>query len=164
MRPLCSFAALLTGLTIVGCGAEKTSVQLAPAEGTVTYQGRPLADATVLFAPEKGPIATGVTDLEGHFTLATGSRRGAAVGTSKVAINVGGPPGGAETEAPPPPKTEEEAREFSKKAGEMQMQMAQDELAKPHSIIPPRYEKAESSGLSYEVKASGPNNFEIKLE
>ncbi|HVV99995.1 MAG TPA: carboxypeptidase-like regulatory domain-containing protein [Planctomycetaceae bacterium] len=163
MRALCSFAALLTGLAMAGCGGGGDSVKLAPAEGTVSYQGSPLADATVMFVPEKGPIATGFTDLDGHFTLATGSRRGVAVGPAKVSITAGGPPGSDRPEPPPLPKTEEEAQVYLKKVGEMQMQMNREGANEPKSIIPPKYAKAESSGLQYEVKASG-NKFDIKLD
>jgi hypothetical protein len=149
----------------VGCG-QKSDIRLAPADGVVTYQGRPLADATVMFAPEKGPLAIGTTDLEGRFTLATGSRKGVAVGNSKVAIYVGGAGGGqSEMQAPERAKTAEEAQAYLKKAGEMQMKRNQEGgPAKPKSIIPSKYEKPDSSGLEYEVKASGTNHFDIKLE
>jgi hypothetical protein len=160
---LCSAAALLCTVA-VGCSSSSEGPKLASADGTVTYQGHPLADATVLVAPEKGPVATGVTDLEGHFTLSTGSRRGAVVGPVHVAISAGEPASGGVPELPKP-KNAEEARAYLEKAGQMQQAMMQQGgPQQPKSVIPPKYAKIDTSGLSYEVKASGDNHFDIQLQ
>lgn len=39
--------------------------------GLVTYDGRPLSDAAVLFTPLAGRPACGVTDIDGRFQLST---------------------------------------------------------------------------------------------
>ncbi|HVW02068.1 MAG TPA: carboxypeptidase-like regulatory domain-containing protein [Planctomycetaceae bacterium] len=151
-------------IAAVGCSSSSAGPQLAAADGTVTYQGHPLADATVLVAPEKGPVATGVTDLDGHFTLSTGSRRGVVVGPVHVAISAGQPASGGVAELPQP-KTAEEARAYVEKAGQMQQAMMQQGgPQQPKSVIPPKYAKMDTSGLSYEVKASGDNHFDIQLQ
>ena len=152
---LCVFA--------IGCGSEKGPT-LAPADGTVTYQGQPLADANVMFVPEKGPLATGITDSDGHFTLATGARSGVAVGPAKVAIDAHSPEESS-VAAPPKPKNAQEAQEYVRKLGDMQTQMNQQGgPPQPKSLIPQQFTKVETSGLSYEVKAKGGNHFDIKLD
>ena len=158
----CAATALLC-LVAVGCSSSGEGPKIVPADGTVTYQGRPLADATVMFAPEKGPIATGVTDFYGHFKLATGSRRGVAVGHVQVVVNAGGPDDEGVTELPKP-KTAEEARAYVEKAGQMQQAMRQQGGAQPKSPIPQKYAKMDTSGLAFDVKSSGDNHFDIKLE
>ena len=71
----------LISLSLLGCGQRLTEVR-----GQVTYRGQPLPGATVSFVPTQGQIATGVTDVGGHFTLETGRRPGAAVGEYKVCV------------------------------------------------------------------------------
>jgi hypothetical protein len=72
----------------VGCG--KDGLELAPVEGVVLLEGRPVADAGVVFAPvdsKQGLPAVGTTDAEGKFTLITANRPGAALGEHRVAIS-----------------------------------------------------------------------------
>src|SRR5262249_49985379 len=86
LLPIILCTSLLVSLS-AGCGSDGgTPVRLAEAGGVVTFKGAPLADATVTFIPDNGPIATGVTDLSGKFTLMTGSRAGAAVGPCRVSV------------------------------------------------------------------------------
>jgi len=69
---------------IAGCDR---GLALAPAEGTVTLDGRPVAEAGVFFTPiEGGPSATGSTDAAGHFKLRSANREGAMVGEHRVTI------------------------------------------------------------------------------
>ena len=74
---------------------------LAPVEGTVLLNGRPLTGASVDTWPQRAGVrgASGVTDAGGHFSLRTladtGFRNGAAVGTHRVTVTVSEPlPGG----------------------------------------------------------------------
>lgn len=153
----------------LGCSSGGSGPKLAAADGTVTFQGKPLAGATVMFVPDNGPIAMGVTDLEGKFTLSSGSLRGAAVGPAKVSITAY-PPG---QEAPDmsavaeQPQTPEEMAAYMKKAEEMQQAMASGQSPQSlqsKSLIPEKYAKAETSGLSFTVEASGDNHFVIPLQ
>lgn len=84
MRRLCWLAALLAA----GCGG----VQTATVEGTVTLNGRPLADAEVQFIPDPaqgttGPPASAYTDKDGHYRIAAGDAGGVVVGKHRVCIN-----------------------------------------------------------------------------
>jgi hypothetical protein len=71
---LLSSAAALAALVIAGCsGAEgDNQVDVYEVTGTVTLDGKPLADALVTFSPKAGqPVATGQTDSSGKYTLQT---------------------------------------------------------------------------------------------
>jgi hypothetical protein len=80
-------AALLAMLAAAGCGKAKPAT--APVAGTVLHDGKPLADAAVLFEPLAGGVpARGSTDSDGRFTLSTFDRNdGALVGRHRVAIS-----------------------------------------------------------------------------
>jgi hypothetical protein len=70
-----------------GCGG--SGPRTIPVSGTVTYKGKPVANANVSFAPEdpSGLIATGVTDSSGHFKLGTlAAEDGAIVGKYRVTV------------------------------------------------------------------------------
>jgi len=68
-------------VTLVGCGASHPTLTIVT--GTVTYDGEPLADATVAVMPDGGDgtskPADGVTDASGQFKLTTTFPDGAIV-------------------------------------------------------------------------------------
>ena len=68
-------------VTLVGCGASHPPLTVVT--GTVTYDGEPLADATVAIMPDGGDgtskPADGKTDAQGNFTLVTTFPDGAIV-------------------------------------------------------------------------------------
>lgn len=71
---------------LVGCSGGD-ELELAETEGTVTYQGQPVAGGSVMFMPtEGGPPSVGNTDKQGHFVLSTTGRPGAVVGPHTVSI------------------------------------------------------------------------------
>jgi hypothetical protein len=72
-------------LFVIGC--DRSGLNLAPVTGVVTYQGKPVEKAGVIFMPESGPFAMGTTDAEGRFTLMTANHEGALVGNHRVAIS-----------------------------------------------------------------------------
>src|SRR5581483_8268674 len=82
---------LLSALAVTasGCGPKFTYV---PVEGTVTKNGRPLANVEVVFladpdAATEGPRATGRTDEAGHYRLRTDhGDDGAVAGTHRVLV------------------------------------------------------------------------------
>lgn len=133
--------AMLT--TIVGCGDDGPS--LFEAGGTVTYHGEPLEDATVIFQPNDGPLATGKTDAEGHFFLATRGEPGAVAGPGKIAITA-----------------VEQLKEIeAKPAGGMP---TEEELAKAsRSRIPPKYGNVRTSDLQATVTPDEENAFLFEL-
>lgn len=87
---------------MVGCGGPDDQPELGTVTGTITQNGKPLADAWVEFVPEKGRLSAGRTDAEGRYSLQyTFDAPGAKVGTHTVKIGVGGgqPAGGHSREA-----------------------------------------------------------------
>ena len=80
---------LLVGLLvgIAGCGGEGGK-KLAPVQGTVKYNGNPVAGASISFLFDNGAeVAAGSTDPSGKFTLTTGGRSGAPIGSAKVVVS-----------------------------------------------------------------------------
>ena len=91
---LCFMAALLSA----GCGEVKETVpDLVPVSGKVTFQGRPLPDALVMFLPSEGEEEAtelnrvyrpfGRTNAQGQYELAWGENAGAPPGKYKVIIS-----------------------------------------------------------------------------
>ena len=57
-------------LIVAGCG--DSGPKMARVEGTVTYDGKPLSAATIIFTPESGArMGEGGTDEQGHYYLGT---------------------------------------------------------------------------------------------
>ena len=150
----------------VGCSSSGSGPKLVPADGTVTFQGKPLAGATVMFVPEKGPFAMGITDAKGKFQLLTGTSRGVVVGPVKVSVTAAeggkqeGPAAASER-----PQTPAETEAFMKKAEEFSKAVAAGKAdVQPKSLIPEKFGKAETSGLSFIIKPSAAeNHFKIDL-
>jgi hypothetical protein len=81
-------------LLLAGCGGP---YKAAPVSGRVTVNGKPLANAAVLFQPvatagnnEPGPGSAGTTDADGRYTLSLVGKgsKGAVVGKHKVQITM----------------------------------------------------------------------------
>ena len=69
----------------LGCGRRVT---LIPVTVRVTFDGSPIAGASVLVQPPAGPAARGVTDGDGRFVLGTyGKRDGVILGPAAVSIS-----------------------------------------------------------------------------
>ena len=148
----------------IGCSS-KAELKLVPADGVVTYMGKPLSGATVLFSPEKGPLATGNTDKEGKYELKTGTQRGVTPGLAKVAVMMAreGELEGA-TGVSRQPKTAAESQEYMKNATDLRKSIASGKTdIKPKSLIPEKYGNVETSGLSFPIKAEGANHNNIDL-
>jgi len=126
--------------SLCGCGGATDAPELAIVEGTVTWQGKPLADAGVAFTPDSGPVAIGQTDDAGHFSLSTHGQPGAAVGTHQVTIQAFKPlPPGVVPNPDNPPT--------------------------PVSRIPPKYGELAKSGMDANVTPdAAENNFVFDLK
>jgi len=76
----------LLPVLLVGCGTN--GPELAPVEGVVTFRGRPLVEAEVMFVPRQGGRpAVGRTDSQGRFQFTTFRERdGAPVGEYDVTV------------------------------------------------------------------------------
>lgn len=81
------FVAALALVALVGCGPGGPDI--ATVEGTVTMDGKPLANAAVVFIPEAGGRPAGSrTDAEGKYNLNfSGGRKGTIPGVNKVRIS-----------------------------------------------------------------------------
>ncbi|MBA4029898.1 MAG: hypothetical protein C0478_03230 [Planctomyces sp.] len=78
-------------LAVSGCGNNGEGFTLAPVDGRVVLDGKPVADALVKFDPSKGPSSHVMTDASGQFTLSTTSSKGAVVGSHSVIVTLGVP-------------------------------------------------------------------------
>jgi hypothetical protein len=75
--------------TILGTGCGSDGLNLAPVNGTVTLDGKPVKGASVEFIPQApgGSVAYGTTDENGNYSMYFGSSgTGAVVGRSLVRI------------------------------------------------------------------------------
>lgn len=71
MRNISLFIAILTTVVLAGCSGKLATVMVT---GTITYEGKPLADAEISFSPVtegKGHPAYGITDGSGKYVLQT---------------------------------------------------------------------------------------------
>jgi hypothetical protein len=135
------FLAAVAAVLIAGSGCGHAD--MAKVSGTVTFKGQPVRMANVLFMPQKRPMAGGLTDKEGRFSLTTRQPRdGAFVGPHKVVVvpwlpGVGDDPkNSAAADIPPADRAD----------------------------IPTKFRTRESSPLTAEVVAGKPNEFTFELE
>ena len=118
-----------------------------PVTVTVTYKGAPVEGANVAFieAGEEPTPSYGLTDAQGVAKMKTSYAEGAVVGSHQVTITKtvteGGPIADQDSPNynadPPPPVVK--------------------------NLIPQKYGSKATSGLTAEVKASGPNDFKFDL-
>ncbi|MGQ9823273.1 MAG: carboxypeptidase-like regulatory domain-containing protein [Thermogutta sp.] len=81
-------AIALLGLITNGC-SKGSGLKTGSVSGTVTFQGKPVANAQVVFQPKQGgQNAVGTTDANGRYTLMTGTDRGALIGEHRVTVTV----------------------------------------------------------------------------
>ena len=86
-RPFWMLVWMLAFGMVVGCGGPSDQPDLGSVSGTVTLDGKPLANATVMFQPEQGRPSYGVTDDDGYYELRyTANTDGAVVGKHVVSI------------------------------------------------------------------------------
>jgi hypothetical protein len=140
--PLPRRSVVLVLLASIGCGS---NAKLVPVSGTVTYKGKPVANADVTFAPEDGGrVATGHTDASGKFSLTTlALNDGASVGNHRVSVTARGP------DRPPKP-------------GETSSGMP-GEMMPGEPTIPAKYFAPDTSGITQEVKR-GTNHVTLDLK
>ena len=152
-------AALLGFLTpIAGCHSSKIR-GLVPGEGTVVYDGLPLAWVSLSFSPEDKSkpnvrMATAMTDDEGRFILTTLGNRGILPGTYIVTAEKYLPNEGAETvETWAARRRDAEGREPKPEETVFQVVTA----------IPLSYSYANESDLRAEIGDKGDRTISIEL-
>jgi hypothetical protein len=127
-------------LMALSVGCSKGGPQFATASGIVTLDGKPVAEAGVMFTPvQGGPVASGTTDENGRFSLRTLSTNGALIGEHQVSVTKG--------------RTEEK-----------RVPNATVPLIRYISELPERYARRETSGLTANVSPNGKlNDFTLGL-
>ena len=137
---------IIVFLSSLSAGCSKSGPPIAPVDGVVTYKGKPVPYAKVLFLPQKVPEgSTGValTDSEGKFSkvITTGlSNNGAVVGSHIVTVTEGWPP---DQEIP---------------LDEMRQQKSP-----PRGPWAQKYRDSSNPALTVEVVAGQANHFEFDL-
>ena len=143
-----SFLAILWPLVVaLGCGGGSSGPPLVPVEGTVTFEGQPLANANVQLIPQGqnlGQTGFAKTDTAGKFAIGTadGKTKGAAAGEYKVVISKHVKPDGSDYVARP----DEDPM-----------------LANFKELLPAVYSNPEQTKLSTNVPAEGKKDVSFKL-
>ena len=91
LQRLLSVAGCLTlTISLTGCGGQIADLpELGTVMGTITLDGKPLANASVSFTPMSGRHSGGTTDDQGYYSLQyTADESGAKVGLHTVRINI----------------------------------------------------------------------------
>ena len=133
---------------LAGCGGNSKGPELARVQGTVSFKGQPLKNATVVFFPNQPGArpASGITGENGRFELMTEvPGDGVVKGQHRVSITA--------REAAPELSLEQQSA--------LSLTTEGAPVGKP--LIPEKYFRFETSGLTTEIK-SGANttNFELK--
>ena len=128
-----------------GCGGVSDQPELGQVTGTITLDGKPLSGVAVVFQPESGRPARGMTDAEGKYELTyIRQTKGTKVGPNRVEIA---------------PSEDGEIEESADSDEENKSAPARSKSGKP--AIPARYNV--QSELKVDVKP-GENTFDFKLE
>jgi hypothetical protein len=120
---------------VVGCGGAD-GPKLAEAGGVVTYQGKAVPNATVVFMPQTGSPAIGTTDAEGRFEFNTQGARGATIGQGTISITA-------------VHQSREVTDEEAEKIGGAKFDALLASIRK--SLIPEKYSHPQTSGLTANV-------------
>ena len=141
-------------LVLAGCGGPARPA-MAPASGTVLFQGKPLEGAEVVFLSDASPRnASGKTDAQGKFRLTTYENfDGAVLGEYKVTV--------AKTQI-----NEAMIGNVDDPSASYGAAMAAAAAGKIENKneLPAKYATAESSGLTAKVTKEGPNDFTFDLK
>ncbi len=126
------FAAIAVTACFLGCGDGRPA--LVPVTGTVTFDGKPIQGAEVMFMVKGGRPSRGETDAEGRFALSTFEEGdGCAPGAAQVVVQ------------------------------KQSFHYNQQGEGITTFIIPQRYGIPGRSGLDVEVIAGGENDFSLEL-
>lgn len=160
MRSFSLIAVVTVLLTFSGCGkgaAPKNREPVFPVSGKITYKGKPVAGADIVFKSETvDRSAFGRTNEDGEYELSTfGSNDGAVAGKHSVVIVK------SSVAAPTTPQAPVESTDYVPPGYEKVKPAA----VKADAGLPAKYAKPETSGLIGIVNDDGsPNeaNFDLK--
>jgi hypothetical protein len=149
MRNLRWFAVVLA-VGFTGCGESTEIPGLVPVTGAVTLDGQPLEGAQVVFIPSgtDGRAASAATDAAGEYSLITSGASGAMPGKYLVIVNYYVGKDGK------PIASFEEGMDITQLVASGQAKQG----------LPERYSDDQLTELSYEVKASGDNKYDITMK
>ena len=133
-------------LFLAGCGSTSS------VSGTVTLDGKPLADATVQFVPDgAGKDATGQTDKNGYFSMSTfNPGDGVVAGKYKVVIS--------------PPLGEVDKTVHANSGDAMNAPPKAPAKKAAGTKFPEKYTRPDQTPLTQEVPTKGSLKFELKSE
>lgn len=137
---------LVASSILVGCGSSDSGPPMGDVTGTVTYQGKPVSGASILFVPttRETPAGAAVTDSNGKYRLSiSGQKQGAVTGAYQVSIALSAPFDGPIPAGMNP--------EYAK------------EIYPGKPLIPQKYFSATKSGLTANVEP-GHNTFDFALQ
>ena len=147
MRDISSWILGIAGacaaIPAAGCGAKPV-----PTKGVVTVDGKPLANASVMFTCQEigGKDATGFTDANGVFELTTARLKdGALPGLYKVTVHHS-----EMTEVAPNRRSVAE------------VQKAQSSAARKSSVVPEIYTRQDQTPLQHRVPDDGDAKFQLR--
>lgn len=141
------FMIVLVGLVLfpLGCSSSDQP-ELGQVTGTITLDGKPLTGVAVVFQPENGRPARGMTNAEGKYELVyIRQTKGTKVGPNRVEVA--------------PSEEGEESEGDEPGDGDSQAASKKSKSAKP--TVPAKYNT--KSELKVDVK-SGSNTFDFQLE
>jgi hypothetical protein len=145
-----SLVIVLAGVSsLTGCGSARHP--LGKVTGTVTFEGEPVREGSIVFEVPGMRSATGKI-VDGRITEVTtfDPNDGAPVGTAKIAVHAfGQSPGEGSAVAAHP--------------GDVQTADMSGYMGVQSSLIPPHYNDPATSGLSYEI-TGGENNVTLELK
>jgi hypothetical protein len=152
-------------LVIFGCGDSSDLPPRYPVSGTVTYNGKPLVNGTINFAPT-GPNGRGAGGMiaDGRYSLTTHDQNdGAIPGEYKVSVLAKeADPSKVDLKIKKPREGPESEAEKKAMATYFPQKVAARAAAKAKNLVPAKYSSPETSGLTFEVKAQS-NTAEFPL-
>ena len=135
---------------VPGCGSGRP--QTTRVTGTVTYQGKPVEQANVMFACKTGRPAEAITDAAGRFILTTFREGDGAIGGDHTVViskyvSVSNAAGKSAISAP----------------ATTIVDLRNPQTPPPRQAIPARYTSPSESPLRVTVTVGGDNDFTFKL-
>jgi hypothetical protein len=146
-------ASIVATAVILGCGDDSGLERRFKISGTVKYKGEPIPKGTIAFEPAdltKGRVASGFIE-NGSYTLTTSGTTpgdGALAGDYKVSISA----------------SDLDLSGVAKQDGGMIHQgekAHRDAISSAKSLVPTKYARSESSGLTAKVDGAKTINFDL---
>ena len=165
MNKLFSLMAGTAFLLVTGCGPSGPATY--PVTGTITMDGKPIADATIAFVPMGGEsdgrkTASGRTDAQGMYALTTFAKDDGAL-AGEYGIKVEKYEGGNEgDQVASDPNDASQNLDNYENAYKPDVGDPRGSAPRPKNVLPKKYSDVVTSGLTYKVTEEG-GTFDIEL-